>query len=60
MEMTGNIRAAIIERDAVMQARREAIARYGKAKDGERPRIVSEWIKPLNERLLALNRRLGL
>ena len=54
-----SVTAAIIERDAVMRARREAIARYGKAPLSERKRINSEWIKPLNDRLLALNKRLG-
>ena len=51
--------SAIIERDAVIIAKREAIARYGRANDAERVRINSEYLQPLNERLLALNKRLG-
>lgn len=54
------VTAAIIERDEVIRARREALRRMAGAQERERKRIYSEFFKPLNDRLLALNRRLGL
>jgi len=57
---TSQIRAVLLERDEVIRARREALRRMAKAQGRERILIHSEFFKPLNERLLALNRRLGL
>lgn len=53
------VTSAIIERDAVIQARKETLRRMAKAPDPERRRLHSEYFQPLNERLLALNKRLG-
>lgn len=54
------VTAVIIERDEVIRARREALRRMTMAQDPERRRIHSEFFQPLNDRLLALNKRLGL
>jgi hypothetical protein len=49
----------IIERDAVIRARTEALRRMAAAEGRNKERIHSEFFKPLNERLLALNKELG-
>jgi hypothetical protein len=58
--VTQSIKAAIIERDEVIRARREALRRMAAAEGRNKDRIHTEFFKPLNERLLALNRALGL
>jgi hypothetical protein len=54
------IAAAIIERDEVIRARSESLRRMAAAEGRQKELIHSEFFKPLNERLLALNKRLGL
>lgn len=43
----------------VIAERREAFIRFGQAHPSQRHLIHSEWILPLNERLLSINKRLG-
>lgn len=50
----------VVERDEVIRARREALRRMAAAEGRNKNRIHSEFFKPLNERLLVLNRELGL
>jgi len=54
------IRAVLLERDEVIRARKEAFTRFANANERERIRINSEFLQPLNARLIALNRSLGL
>jgi len=48
------------ERLQVIADRRLALHRFALADDAKRVMIHSEYIQPLNERLCALNRRLGI
>lgn len=50
----------IIERDMVIQARREALERMKRAEPSARRAVHSEFFQPLNRRLLELNKELGL
>ena len=50
----------IQERDGVIAERRQAFSRWANAKDLEKVRIHGEFILPLTQQLLKLNRRLGL
>lgn len=50
----------IIERDEVIRERQAALRRMAAAEGRNKEKIHSEFFKPLNERLLALNRKLGL
>jgi hypothetical protein len=54
------IATIVIERDEVIRARREALRRMAGQPDRERKRIHLEFFQPLNERLLALNKELGI
>jgi hypothetical protein len=58
--VTQNVRAAIIERDEVIRARREALDRMKRAEPSARRAVHSEYFQPLNSRLVELNRELGL
>lgn len=50
----------IQERDGVIAERRQAFSRWANAGDVEKVRIHGEFIQPLNQQLLKLNRKLGL
>jgi hypothetical protein len=54
------VTSLILERDAVIQARREALSRMKKTDGEDRRRMFTEFFQPLNQRLVTLNRKLGL
>lgn len=54
------VTAMIIERDEVIRARREALARWLKIGQPQQETVYREFIQPLNQRLCSLNRELGL
>lgn len=58
--MSVNLTSMLIERDAIIRARREALRRMGEAEQDQKCRIHSEFFLPLNERLVTLNKALGL
>lgn len=53
-------RQLIAERLQVIEERKAALQRWANAPEGEKVRINSEFINPLNKQLIAINRRLGL
>lgn len=50
----------IVERDAVIEARKEALIRYGQGDAAYKKAIYYEYVKPLTDRLNVLNHALGL
>lgn len=49
----------VLERDAVISARREALARWVQGAQPQKKTIYYEFVQPLTDRLRLLNRALG-
>ncbi len=50
----------IRQRDEVIFERRQTLSRLFSAKPADRPRIYYEFVQPLGQELLKINRKLGL
>ena len=50
----------IKERDLIIMERRHALSRWANAEKVEQLRVFYEFVQPLNDQLLVLNRKLGI